>query len=213
MYFGPKSLLFYEGRRVRWLITGTGRCGTGYMAQVLKSAGMNCGHEHAFRLQGMTRARHKMAELDADSSWLAVPFLGHVDMAGVKVVHLVRDPKDTIDSMLAMGFFVDAYVDYGKFAHRYLAGLEEFGGPLPKAAYFWVGWNTLVEPFAVMRHRVEDDPREVLDWMDVDHQSAELFSDTKYNTRRTYPSDVDLLELHEPLRSALFRMAERYGYQ
>jgi hypothetical protein len=37
---------------MRVLITGTGRCGTGWMARALTAAGAPCGHEAAFTARG-----------------------------------------------------------------------------------------------------------------------------------------------------------------
>ena len=79
---------------MRVLITGTGRCGTGWMARALTAAGAPCGHEAAF-----TARRHGDCDWVAESSWLAAPYLDRLD--GVYVVHLVRDPLKTIASRAA----------------------------------------------------------------------------------------------------------------
>jgi len=55
--------------------------------------------------------------------------------------------------------------------------------------------------------------RILLDKLGIDHAGKTLFDDKKYNTRQTYPSDVDLkADLTEPMRSEILEMAERYGY-
>jgi hypothetical protein len=46
---------------LRYLITGTGRCGTVYLAKVLTSVGIPCGHESIFDWQGWEMAQQKLA--------------------------------------------------------------------------------------------------------------------------------------------------------
>ena len=59
---------------MRVLITGTGRCGTGWMARALTAAGAPCGHEAAFTARG-----HGDCDWVAESSWLAAPYLDRLD--------------------------------------------------------------------------------------------------------------------------------------
>lgn len=43
------------------IITGTGRCGTGYFAKLLNSMGISCGHESVFDLSGVEIAKKRIS--------------------------------------------------------------------------------------------------------------------------------------------------------
>lgn len=207
---------------MKYLITGTGRCGTGYVAQVLNSTGdTKCTHERVFNAQGIEFARRRIIERrnnphwgwEGESSWYAAMYLDDPILDGITIVHLVRHPKEVIDSQLSMGNWTHPAYDGAKTLLPYLPGLALCQSPLEMSAYWYVEWNRKVEPHADTFHRVEDDVRLLLDKLGIDYAGKILFDDKKYNTRRTYPSDVDLkTDLTDPLRSEILEMAHRYGY-
>src|SRR5690606_41523338 len=92
---------------MRVLITGTGRCGTGWMAGALTAAGAPCGHEAAF-----TARRHGDCDCVAESSWLTAPYLDRLD--GAYVVHLLRDPLKTNASRAATPSFRPRLSGHGR---------------------------------------------------------------------------------------------------
>jgi hypothetical protein len=207
---------------MKYLITGTGRCGTGYVALVLNSTGVTkCTHEQVFNVRGIDFAREQIAMRrnnpqwgwDGESSWYATAYLDDSILDGVTIIHLVRHPKEVIDSQLSMGNWTHPAYNGAKALLPYLPGLALCRTPLEMSAYWYVEWNRLIEPHADIFHRVEDDVRILLDKLDVEHIGKVLFDDKKYNTRRIYPSDVNLREdLSEPLCSEIIEMAHRYGY-
>jgi len=110
-------------RRLKYLVTGTGRCGTVYMARLLTLAGIPCGHESIFDWKGITWAKRRLAgevplelssistirlengrwspepewltdveAIEAESSYMAAPFLEESFLSETKVIHLVRHP-------------------------------------------------------------------------------------------------------------------------
>lgn len=220
-----------------FLVTGTGRCGTGYIAHVLSSAGIRCSHEGIFsphkNADGirmppglatdeeiMYRVRTRMANpawsWQAESSWLAAPYLDREELQGLTVVHLVRSPKPTIDSMCRQGGLGYQHIGglYFQFSARYepeALGIEDPGA---RMAHYYTQWNKRIEPYADIRWRVEDDVQGLLDLLGIDYQGRDLFSNTRYNSRVGYfESDVSLAELPEPIRGNLREMTERYGYE
>jgi hypothetical protein len=67
-------------RKLKLVLTGTGRCATGFYAKFLTSAGATCGHERFFGVGGLEAALDVLAAghwvgTVAESSWLAAPFL------------------------------------------------------------------------------------------------------------------------------------------
>lgn len=190
---------------LKYLITGTGRCGTGYMAQVFKSAGVPCGHEAVFSYDGP--GEH--GDWQADSSWLAAPFLPGLE--DTTIIHLVRDPRKIIESLVSVRVLSND-TPYSRFAFEHLPYLRDWARPEEQAAQFYLGWNRMIEPYADVRHRVEDDPFLLLDALLIDCDDP-LFEDTAYNHRPEYPPyELDWLALDSRLRDELAEMGQRYGY-
>lgn len=74
-----------------WLVTGSGRCGTGYLAAVLQGCGINAGHEQWWRADG----REPEPSLAGDVSWLAC--FDHAYTG--RVLAQVRDPLHAVPSI------------------------------------------------------------------------------------------------------------------
>ena len=119
---------------MKYIITGTGRCGTLYVARLLTSLGYPCTREGIFAVEddpsealssSLNRIHHNsfaVSEISqdregdwynfekypcpiADASYMAAPFLLHEELEEVKVVHLVRHPVKVIFSFLRFGYF------------------------------------------------------------------------------------------------------------
>lgn len=108
----------------KYLVTGTGRCGTLFMANLLTSMGFPCSHEAIFTPMGIEWAREVMdgrrpiensrisegkrclpddpdVEFVAESSYMAAPFLKEFDF---RVIHVVRNPLNVVASLVGKGF-------------------------------------------------------------------------------------------------------------
>lgn len=115
---------------LKYLITGTGRCGTVYMARCLTQWGIPCGHETIFSYDGIHGARRRLSgerekrlsvastmnwkpegargldqwvdpeTIVADSSYMAAPFLEDEIFQDAKIVHLVRNPSKVVHSFV-----------------------------------------------------------------------------------------------------------------
>jgi hypothetical protein len=125
--------------KLKYLITGTGRCGTVYMARLLTEIGISCGHEAIFTHKGITDAIQKLekdnvrlmtsacsqwnhvtrekaedwfdpTKVVAESSYMAAPYLDHPSLDGVKVIHLVRNPLLVLSSWFLDIHFFDPNV-------------------------------------------------------------------------------------------------------
>jgi len=113
---------------IKYLVTGTGRCGTVYMARLFTSLGVMCGHEAIFGHDGLDSAVNRLCkkkpietsycstydllnkayveqwfnseEMMAESSFLAAPFLDIPELNEVKIIHLVRNPLKVVNSLV-----------------------------------------------------------------------------------------------------------------
>ena len=170
----------------KFIITGCGRSGTGFMQSRLNAVGIKCGHESVFTSKGFL----KWGELDGDSSWYAAPFLdGFTD---TNVIHLVRNPKDVIRSFYRIGVFstigwINFLIDPTpkSFFRRYIlkpANIKErvihvrdirklvrtythafhVKSELKRIEMYWIQWNLMIEKNEktfknnYMRVRLED---------------------------------------------------------
>jgi hypothetical protein len=91
--------------KLRFLATGLAHSGTGYVAKVLTSMGIICGHEHVFMMSGVRTDfsgpgpwGHGWHEMRAESSWPAASHLDHPYIKKAHIIHIVRDPLRVIES-------------------------------------------------------------------------------------------------------------------
>lgn len=106
--------------KLQWLATGTGHCGTGYVASVLLALGIPCSHEgvvhHGGRIHenlppdGDTWNNHKWRDLHADSSWgVSQAYFWSEEqrdcreelLKNVTLIHVVRNPLLVLESLQA----------------------------------------------------------------------------------------------------------------
>lgn len=212
-----------------FLVTGCARSGTGYIATVLTSLGVPCGHERVFcpsHLDG----RDELVwpdELPGESSWLAAPYLANLP-DDLPVLHQVREPVAFLRSKVRTRFFeVPSW--YKSFAERVRPPLLE-GSPLERGMRYWLEWNRMVEAAAeeparrTLRYRLEDvgEPllEEILETVgvtiDPERVAAALARLPRdYNTRGDRALDAGLGWGDLPagdLRDEVRDMATRYGY-
>lgn len=137
----------------RLLVTGTGRCGTGYIAEVLRASGVPCGHEQIFTDEVILDDKPSdwVMPWIAESSWMAVPRL---PLVGVPVVLLVRHPLATIKSLVDLGFFA-ADTAYTRVAYSVFPEIRREPTPVDRAAMFWTLWNLRAFFYADYVCRVE----------------------------------------------------------
>lgn len=138
-------------RAHRFVITGTGRCGTGYTAALLNACQVPCGHEAVYGPDGPG----DWGNIRADSSWMAAP---HLKEFSGTVVHLLRNPLDVVNSLVGIGFF-DPNVDHGAYrdyAKRWCPQAFQTADPVVAAASFVVEWGRMIEPYANLTWKVEE---------------------------------------------------------
>ncbi len=180
----------------RLLVVGCARSGTGYTAGLLKSLGLDIGHERVFGPKdGFEPGPYAVAGHDV--SWLAAPHLSRLDAQWV-ILHQIRHPVLVARSALATGMFDSrrpqvhrtkfwlrdrfgqendtSGPSYVSVAHRGCPAIASERTAIDRSFRYWYGWNTLIEASLAGRgahiwHRVED-----IDsgWIDVVFENLEL---------------------------------------
>lgn len=136
---------------MKLIVTGTGRCGTGAMSQVLTKAGLPCSHEGTFTFRGVSNPD---CTLEADSSWMAVPYLSHYPTTPIVLVH--RHPLAVASSLVGIGFFTTPS-QYRTFLYRKMPELKTLT-PFEAACRFYVRWNELALEYAEVVADIENPP-------------------------------------------------------
>lgn len=197
---------------LRYVVTGCGHSGTGYMARLLQSAGLNCGHEVIFRANYIDV--HAARRLDAASSWAAVPFLGHPVCAEAQIILAVRHPLAVIRST------VHAHTDHenNRWAASFLNGMPDLTEPpsIEWACAYYLGWHRLAFDVATAASkavgiiRVEQ-RRGILKSLGL--TPVYYFDDARYN-RHTDDAAPRLSwdDVPERYRGDLQDMARSFGY-
>lgn len=206
---------------LRFVVVGTGRCGTTFTATALQRAGIAVDHEAVFTEAGPQPVAH----LEGDASWMAAPYLDRFQGA---VLHQVREPLAVIDSLLDLGLFASPFTDeihrpWRRFLERHFS----LGGdPLVDAMRFYVQWNERCEAHASLRLRIEDQSPLIARFAEglypgkgalvEDHLarvSRKINSREERRVDRTRSVGLSVRDLpHGVDRDALLAMAERYGY-
>lgn len=215
---------------LKYLITGTGRCGTKFVSQLLTSAGVTCGHESIFSIDIKDQPT-----LLADSSWLAAPSILSLNK-DCKIIHLVRDPIKVISSLMKIRFFAlpTAMVgdsrwfqqyEYTKFVYKQFPGITTQHKELDKCVSFYICWNFLIEEmlktrrYATIRYKIEDvdeDPKKFLTDIGVDPGDKELFNNKKADVVGHHEfkyCEYTLADIkNNTLKKSLLSLAKEYGY-
>ena len=158
---------------IKVLVTGTGRCGTGYSAHLLTSMNIPCGHESIFTTKGLEEAKKRIKgeseitiskcmversdfwvspqNIVADSSYLSAPFLDDEILNITKIIHLIRHPLDVIGSFILEGnyfknYWPDYTVEFQNFIKKHLPIVYENDySPFDRGALFYIEWNNLIK--------------------------------------------------------------------
>lgn len=138
---------------LRFVVTGTGRCGTQWISGVFNRLGLPCGHEAIF-----SHTRRENKGLVGDSSWMAAPFLGELDLV---VFHQLRHPAKVIRSLTvsALSGLFQPGQPWGQFFLEHCPEAAEYQeGRAPTIAWcamMWMRWNQMIEPHSDFGYPLE----------------------------------------------------------
>ena len=212
-----------ERRSLDFVVTGTPRSGTQYVARVLRSLGLDCWHERSFNPWGIVVDAYRLNDRPwGDSSWLAVPFLDLIP-ASTKVLHVVREPLSTINSMIGTRHFNHPRPgDFQKFLGRHCWNDENHRSADvgEDAQTFWVEWNRRIEESGRVFRRFQVEAiGGVLPAVMSELGGARVTQPEITRVLQTVPTTVNtrerLMELEltrSDLTPACLAMAARYGY-
>ena len=169
------------GVKLKYLVTGTGRSGTVYLARLLTLLGIPCGHESVFdnaneHIKRLKSPKHlklsycsthdvkkghapidwvNVQTIEAESSYLMVPYLSVLPK--VPLIHVVRHPFKVINSFLFNLRYFNSKSkaidknDWQRRIYDFLPELDEIPTALERACYFYIKWNQTVEAEALRR--------------------------------------------------------------
>lgn len=206
---------------MKLLFTGTGRCGTGYIAELFRRLGVNADHELTFGIHNMPRIDYAIpGNISVSSSWLTVPFLEQIkrDNPELYIIHLVRNPEDVIKSFLGIGFF-NGENQYRMYIrdHYDMPAMNAGVGWLSE---YWVRANRMIKPY---RDEVAPLDRitgaDVLHWLDCigSNQAEGVVAETIMETPKNINSRNRATLKHwlprdDTLRQELVMEAKEYGW-
>lgn len=215
------------------------------MARFLTSLGIPCGHESIFDWNGLEIALRRLQgqepkvlsvisqenchapewvdpeSIEAESSYMAAPYLDHDVLRKTVIIHLVRHPVKVVNSFCNYhGYFQDPKQykeDWEGFIYSHLPDLTDPSlTHYDRACLYYVLWNEMIEHKLAFRgfffHRIENDPSQVADFLDMTMPPT-AFNDNSINTlkKACKPFDVRLISSQE-IKKRFMDIGERYGY-
>ena len=217
---------------ISYVVVSTPRSATAWAARAFTLLGLHCGHEKAYNYH--TQAWSSAEEgIWGDSSWMAAPFI-HSLPAGTLVLHQVRDPLETISSMVGLHYFdrwggSTPMNEYHAFVQKHMPGRMPAAALsdnilVARAAHFWAAWHRMIETNTLnradliyVRYRVET-ARETLPMLyskitrccdsNVSEMAAALGEPTNVNAseKEKLVVTMNMLPAH------VQELAGRYGY-
>lgn len=143
------------------IVSGIGRSGTGYVAEVLRQCGLRATHKHVFRGGQLVPCVHCLEQIDVEVSGFAMPHLQDPGFRLHPVVLVVRHPLEWLSSWRVKRYassYLRAHIEQksaGKWVPDY--GCDPMTGPfVDEALKTWVLWNLHVAKSAHFFFRVEE---------------------------------------------------------
>jgi hypothetical protein len=203
-----------------FVVTGTGRSGTGYAAQRLSGLGIACSHESYFTPGGIRlRDPDRPFGTKGDASWLAPPLLATMN---IPVVHLVRSPAQVIYSLYSIGFFDPEFLSQHRPFLAFAARHFHVGNdPIDACIRWWLEWNRRCEAVATLRvpiEKFEERLPQLIAHIGLAPSRRGEPPSVSYNKRPSvYPRPLSRAEVERriwahPLAPEIANMARRYGY-
>jgi hypothetical protein len=224
---------------LKYVITGCGRSGTVYMAKLLCSVGISCGHESIFTNKGLTEARLRLdgsatnsdvsgggiqENIEADSSYMAAPFLQEDILGETNVIHVVRNPIKVINSFVESFHYFwsnefynppgsDPEFKYQKFIYSHVPELYMSMDRWTRACLYYVRWNQMIEKLSIGKnhvlHRLENDVSDVFKFINV--EPKEYYKEVANKSEYEITCNIKDIPKSE-IKDEFVEMSHRYEY-
>ena len=196
---------------LRTIITGTGRCGTKWASEILRSVNIKCGHESVFNVSGFRRSL--ISEYDADSSWMAAPFIDSLGDKGIDVIHLLREPISTIRSFMAYPDLFGGPLMAGRYGREHCDELKRAKSELERCVIWYVAWNEKIEKCVphTQRVKVEDGQESLLRVASIDERPEKEIG-VMNHSGKTDGVKLSWDDIPRKYKARLCSMSVRYGY-
>jgi hypothetical protein len=224
---------------LEYIVTGTGRCGTLYMANLLTSCGITCSHEGIFTNKGLNKAfsiikgeeqikNSKVSETEnmsndlenfvADSSYMSAPFLSHFQKS--KIIHVVRNPFKVVSSFINFGYFLNAspteqeenpfHLDYEQFIYNHIHELSEEMNQIDRAFLYYVNWNEMIEKNKIdLFYKIEEPENKVKNFL---NKIDGDYDNKKCNHKgETKKLNLNMIE-NKYIKQKVKKICQKYNY-
>jgi hypothetical protein len=216
------------------------------MSQLLSSIGVTCTHEGIFDYAGLETAINRLenpqtikvseisskefgnwvkSDIEAESSYMAAPYLDAGFLKHTKIIHIVRDPIRVINSfVLGLKYFKSHNpeashaikgANYERFIHQHVPAMSIETDPFTRAALYYVKWNELIEQRVrkenYIRIRAEDCPTAFFDYAQINPET--YFVNKKANSKLADQAGLDDNIPPGPIKDELIAISLRYGYR
>lgn len=206
----------------KFVICGSGRCGTLWAAEVLRAGAVNCGHQAIFRHETVLGRDWKWGHHHGDSSFEAVPMLDDID--AIKIA-LVREPLAVMRSWRGLGLFVDRVDTWqywgllSRVLDAHMPAVLSCSDPMAAAAMYWLGWTKLAVQRCDEWFRIESlEPHTLFDAVQRSNQYRTMAEDVPRNTNHRTTDKKDRGphswdELPDDVRGPVQDFASKLGYE
>lgn len=135
---------------IGFCVTGAPRSTTLWSAKAFTMAGLPCHHEYACSAWTDTYGDNGVwasAPPCGESAAQAAPFTPLMRDAGVRVIHLIREPLACVASMIGWGLLDDdETIPFHHFITAHVGNIWAEYDRLPdRGLAFWTRWNNLIE--------------------------------------------------------------------
>lgn len=226
-------------KKLNFLVTGTGKCGTVYMSHLLTELGIPCGHEAIFTNKGLEEAKKRLKnknlikfsectknlpnwtcpqEIISDSSYMSAPFLDWDYLENTKIIHLIRNPIDVISSFIKGEYFDLIWppltVPFQKFIKSNIPHVYENDlNNINRCALYYIEWNKIIESKLNNRnfiiHAIEKPLEKIYEFIEKSPKE-EIKINKKINSWN--PKKISINEIIPEIREKVIDISERYGY-
>jgi hypothetical protein len=230
---------------LKYIVTGTGRSGTVYMARVLTDLGIPCGHESVFNHDKEVVVMRRfyrfdpptisicsdnsgwldLSKLEADSSYMAMPYLTHEDIDKVSVIHVVRNPLAVISSFVKDLNYFDGVKNnpfnkghWEEWIYSQVPEINLGRNPIERACIYYTKWNGRIEQAKENRpyflQRAEDKfSDDFFSFLNIPKQPV-TFVNKKINSMKKRTEDFKIVDIPDgSFKEEFVEIVKRYGYE